>query len=101
MAQMHGAINSLTVQERAVAALQIDELDIVGIVALARDLHVLAADEIIPVRIDTDVGGQVAADDQLLRRANRKLIELICASPGQMSDDDSGHSRISPSGKHR
>ena len=81
--------DALAVEESAVAAVEIDELEL-RVVAFAFDADhgVLAADHPVDGGVEGDFRGRIAADGDLLEIADRKLFYLIGLRPRQMSNDD-------------
>jgi hypothetical protein len=84
------AKHALLVQERPIAALEVDYLKSIRIPRIANDLYMLAAHQIVPVLVESDMGAWVATNDQLVI-AGRKCIHLIATATGEMYENDLLH----------
>ena len=66
--------NTAAIDERAVARIQIDDRELSAVRIAHNQLHVPAADKLVPVLVEADLAGNVASESQFLLAVNRETL---------------------------
>ena len=93
--QASGRIDTLAIEECAVAALQIDDGEFVGRFGVTDDLDVLAAHQVFAAGVEPHGCLGIAPDEDLVGLRGRKLVHLAGSGAAEMADQYSLHKHCS------
>ena len=85
------AVNPLLVDESSVTALQVRQQEAIRIGRILHDPGVIAAHQVLPVRIEVDVCAWVPADEDFPEPLERNVFHLIRLHASQVTNDDLLH----------
>jgi hypothetical protein len=81
----------MPVDERPIPAVQVRYQEPVGIGRITNDPGVIAADQVLPVRVETDLSVRLSPDQNLAETLKGNLLHLIGFRPTQVTNDDTRH----------
>jgi hypothetical protein len=85
------SINAPAVDERSVAAVQVREDEAVGVGRVTADPGVVTAYQILPIDVESDLGGRLSPDQHLAETLKGNFFHLIGLRPIQVTNNDVWH----------